>query len=658
MSHRGPYLLRLPALGLVAALVGLALTACTSKSHPPEPEPTAAALAAGLSALDVSGVAFSDTSAASAQAELSRTVAGMKHIRPVVRVEGIRAGDHADSRTAGLTVSWDLDGRPGTDWTYATAAALSRADDAWRVSWSPAVLEPSLEPGERLVLRRRTASRGRILGSGGAVLVTQRAVLRLGIDKTRVPTARTGSSARSLATLLDIDPERYAATVRAGGQKAFVVALVLRADDPALPDPERLAGIPGAVALKDELDLAPTRDFARPVLGAVGEATAELVAASAGRLEPGDSTGLSGLQQRYDEQLAGRPGLEVVAQPPAVAPSAAATADPGGPPAEEPSDPRVLVERKPVVGTDLVTTLDPALQTLADATLARVAPASAIVAIRPSTGAVLAAASGPGGNGYSTALLGRYAPGSTFKVVTSLALLRAGLTASTPVTCSERLLVNGKEFTNYDDYPAGALGTIPLRSALAHSCNTAFISRGADAPQQALHDAGAALGLGVDVDLGLPAFLGAVPAQAGATEQAASMIGQGKVLASPLAMATVAASVAAGHRVTPVLLVDRPPADAGHPSTAGLTASESAQLRALMRAVVTQGSGRFLQDLPGGPVAAKTGTAEYGTRVPLPTHAWMIALQDDLAVAVFVDDGESGSQTAGPLLERFLRGAR
>jgi cell division protein FtsI/penicillin-binding protein 2 len=78
----------------------------------------------------------------------------------------------------------------------------------------------------------------------------------------------------------------------------------------------------------------------------------------------------------------------------------------------------------------------------------------------------------------------------------------------------------------------------------------------------------------------------------------------------------------------------------------------------MFRAVVTDGSGAFLQDVPGGPVSAKTGTAEYGKDSPPRTHAWMVAAQGDLAVAVFVADGESGSQTAGPLLEEFLRSAQ
>ena len=76
-----------------------------------------------------------------------------------------------------------------------------------------------------------------------------------------------------------------------------------------------------------------------------------------------------------------------------------------------------------------------------------------------------------------------------------------------------------------------------------------------------------------------------------------------------------------------------------------------------MRAVVTEGSGAFLADVPGEPVGAKSGTAQYGTENPPRNHAWMIAVQGDLAVSVFVEDGDFGTTTAGPLLEAFLRGA-
>jgi cell division protein FtsI/penicillin-binding protein 2 len=77
----------------------------------------------------------------------------------------------------------------------------------------------------------------------------------------------------------------------------------------------------------------------------------------------------------------------------------------------------------------------------------------------------------------------------------------------------------------------------------------------------------------------------------------------------------------------------------------------------MLRGVVTDGSGRGLLDVPGAPVIAKTGTAEFGTGTDLQTHAWMVAAQGDLAVCVYVDVGESGSGTAGPIVEGFLRAA-
>ena len=163
------------------------------------------------------------------------------------------------------------------------------------------------------------------------------------------------------------------------------------------------------------------------------------------------------------------------------------------------------------------------------------------------------------------------------------------------------------------------------------------------------------LGLGTDPDLGFPVYFGQVPPPETETGAAADMIGQGTVLASPFAMAAVAASVQAGRTVLPVLLPDHQVEQT--PPGVPLTTGEAETLRGLMRGVVTTGSGRFLLDVPGQ-VGAKTGTAEYGepdASGSLPTHAWMIATRDDLAVAVFVETGVSGSQTAGPVLEAFLR---
>lgn len=668
----------------------LVATAAGCSSDPPDAGPVADQLAQALASGDFADVPMGDGSAADAAAAVEATVAGMGAATRTVTVAGVAETDSESTREVTFDVGWDLDGSgaaatapaeapTGTatdtaepaatpagsatpdqpDWTYQTTATLRSAEDTesgWTVEWSPAALHPQLTDGATLDLSRTQAPRADIVGAGGEVIVTERPVYRVGIDKTRVDAALAPDSATALAGIVGVDPAGLAQRVEAAGERAFVEAITLREAD-AAPLLDQIAAVEGGVAIEDTRALAPTREFARPILGGVGEATAELVEESGGRIEAGDVVGLSGLQQQYDEQLGGTPGLTVELVPPE--PAADPTADPSAPPSAdaeteteepEPAEPEVLFEREAVAGTALATTLNVDLQSRAEGVLAEVGPPSAIVAIQPSTGAVLAAASGPGGEGYSTATLGQYAPGSTFKVVTSLALLRAGLTADSTVECTPAATVDGRAFENYSDYPSGAIGEITLRQAVANSCNTAFINQNAVADQASLAQAAASLGLGAEYATGAPAFLGAVPAEADGTAHAASMIGQGEVLASPLAMATVAASVAAGHTVAPTM-VD--PAAAAPEST--LTADEAATLQDLMRAVVEEGSGEFLGDVPGDPVGAKTGTAEYGTDDPPRMHAWMIATQGDLAVAVFVEDGESGSRTAGPLLEEFLR---
>jgi hypothetical protein len=539
-----------------------------------------------------------------------------------------------DKATAVLHWTWNPLGKL---WKRNTKVSLVKRGAAWKVVWKPAVVESSLKAGDSLAVTGLKPTRGNIVGANDKPIVIPRPVVRFGIDKANTPAEAMASSARRLAALVGISAAPYQKLVTKAGPKAFVEAIVLRRGGAASSLLGKVAAIPGARGISDHLPLAPAKDFAAELLGTVGPVTAELVKKSDGRLHAGDDAGLSGLQLRYDEQLGGTPGVRVSAVP----------KDPN-------AERRTLFEVAPENGTDLKLTLDVAMQTVAQRLLTRYGPASALVAIKPSTGAILAAASGPGSKGYNTATYGQYAPGSTFKIVSSLALLRAGLKPTSTVPCPASVLVYGKKFKNYDDYPSNRLGTITLKQAVANSCNTAFISERSKVKGTALADAAAALGFGVDHDTGFPAYFGQVPPPAGKTEAAADLIGQGKVLASPMAMATVVASVVKGGGVLPFLVPSAKPkpTEVAKP----LTAAEARNLRLLMRAVVTEGSGIRLRSLGDDPpVYAKTGTAEFGTKAPLQTHTWMVGARGDLAVAVFVDVGKSGSQTAGPVLEAFLR---
>lgn len=633
-------------------LLTLVLTACTSGGGDDEPDPEVGVVQAAAKEVadaimddSLGDLAWAEMQSAQVAEEYDDTVAGLGGLEPTVTV-----GDVTVTGAEGeATLAWEWPvGRAGDVWTYESSLAFQQVSasstngddaadgDVWLPEWSRSIVEPSLGEAGELLVRTDAVDRGRITGAGGAVIVTERPVLRFGIDKTLVGAKRAVADARALARLVDVDASSYADQVRVAGDRAFVEAITYREDD--VPDAARsgVDDIKGARAIEATMSLAPTRDFAAPILGRVGPVTAEMVEEAPEQYQVGDIAGVSGLQARYDDQLRGSPGVSVVAF------------DPGG---EE----RELFAVDAVPGEDLALTLDPRLQRTAEDLLAPIGPAASLVAIRPSDGAILAAANGPGTGGLNHATFGQFAPGSTFKIVSSLALMRAGMVPNSTVECPASITVDGKEFENYDDYPSGFLGPIPLRTAVAQSCNTAFIGQADELDDDALADAAASLGHGVDHDLGFPAYFGQVPEPASETEKAADLIGQGKVLASPMVMAAVIASVQEGAVVVPRLVEQ---VDVSVHDHEPLSGREPSRLQSMLREVVTEGSGRALADVPGPPVIAKTGTAEFEGDDGLQTHAWMVAAQGDLAVAAFVEVGESGSGTAGPILEAFLRAAQ
>jgi cell division protein FtsI/penicillin-binding protein 2 len=155
-------------------------------------------------------------------------------------------------------------------------------------------------------------------------------------------------------------------------------------------------------------------------------------------------------------------------------------------------------------------------------------------------------------------------------------------------------------------------------------------------------------GIGRPVKLPLRTGATQAPPGADAVARAATMIGQDKILATPLAMAGVAGTVANGRWRAP-RLVSSDPRRAGP----ALPANEQAQLRTLMRSVVTSGTGTALAGVPGE-VDGKSGTAEFGPGDPPKTHARLNAHRDDLTVAVLVERGRSGGSVAAPIAARFF----
>ena len=545
------------------------------------------------------------------------------------------AGEAEDgTRTATYDWTWTLPDDAGT-WEYTTTATLTKGEDGWAPQLTPAALGPELEDGETLAVRAVDPELGTITDRDGTQLYGPRDVKVLGLDKSQLAADQLDSSARDLAAALGTDADRYAESVAGAGEEAFVPALTIRVSDEGEYDLARAGQVPGFHALEEQRPLAVERDYAPGVLGSLREATAEDVEKSGGEIQAGDQVATGGVLAAEQDAILGTSGLEIVAT--------------GG------EQERPLHEVDPVAGTTVRTTLDDDLQRRATAAIADEESPSAVIALSASTGDVLAAALGPTGQSYPVGLVGQYAPGSTFKTVTALSLLRAGVTPDTELQCPATASVAGRSFKNADSMDPSLFGTMPLRSVIAHSCNTALLLQHETVSQAELADAATTLGIGQEAPAGLDAFMGSIdPADEG-VEHAAAMMGQGRVLTSPLAMATVLASVQNGATVTPRILADSEPAAPEVPTP--LTEDEAAQMQEMLRGVVTDGSLDDFADLPGEPVIGKTGTAEYTNEEgELALHSWVIVAQGDLVVAAFVEDGSYGSVTAGPIAREVLAG--
>lgn len=601
----------------------------TAASEPPSDLPpadtVATAVAAGLTALDLTGVAVEDPDAA--QEDLDAIFAGMDGITPTVEVTAIEYDASEQTAVATLSHSYDI-GLEG--WTFETRAPLVHVDDAWQLSWTPQVIHSQLTSDSRLRHLRKLPKRAPINDNAGLALVEERALYQVGLDKARVDEAEWETAAADLARILEIDEAAYVAKVLAGGSAQFVVALTMRQED-ITPD---VSNVPGAVVVETTGLVPPSPTWGVSLLGQTGKPSAEKVAESNGTVRPNDTIGLSGLQSRYENRLRGVPEItvELVGRNTAADPNAS-----------QEFEPQQLFHQASSVGDPLELSLDRELQTKAEEILSTQPGLAALVVIRPSDGALLTAANSPSAGVFPQATFGKFAPGSTFKVVSTLAMLRGGFTPTSPVQCPTSHEVAGYTFGNYSGYPASMNGTITLTQALAHSCNTSFAAAASSVTPDQLHAAAASLGVGTDYDAGFTSYFGTVKPNNSAIDRAASMIGQGQITMSPLGMAAVAASVASGKTTLPWLVAGTQATSTAAP----LTEAETAALQQMMGAVVTDGSASVLQGIMTG---AKTGTAEFGQVGNYQTHAWMIAWNANYAVAAFVEVGESGSGTAAPLI--------
>ncbi|NJP99785.1 penicillin-binding transpeptidase domain-containing protein [Streptomyces zingiberis] len=342
---------------------------------------------------------------------------------------------------------------------------------------------------------------------------------------------------------------------------------------------------------------------------------------------------LDSLRERYGDKAGGKPAVEV-----------AVRRDKGD---EQPDKTlKVLSEGEP---GELKTTIDAGLQAAAEQAVAK-RDRSAAVAVRPSTGEILAVANNPA-DGFNVALRGSLAPGSTMKVVTSAMLLDKGLASPQKAhPCPKYSSYGGWKFQNLDKFEIAG-GT--FAQSFAASCNTAFISQ---AKELSGSDLGKVsrdfFGLGLDWKTGVATFDGAVPTQRDAP-MAASLIGQGGVRMNPLTMASVSATVKAGVFRQPVLVPVSVDDRAIAKAPSSLPPAVADELRGLMKLTATSGTAAEAMAGLSGDIGGKTGSAEVDSQKK--PNGWFTAYRGDLAAAAVAQAAGHGGKTAGPIVADILR---
>ncbi|WP_338779832.1 penicillin-binding transpeptidase domain-containing protein [Streptomyces sp. DG1A-41] len=378
-------------------------------------------------------------------------------------------------------------------------------------------------------------------------------------------------------------------------------------------------------------DTLVTEQSASPPIEAVGRDGSVLTKEKYPSLGPV----LDALREKYGEKTGGSPGIELVIRHTA---------------GNAPDTPLLtLAEGEP---GKLTTTISASAQAAAEKAVKRFAQSS-VVAVKPSTGEVLAVANNRT-DGFNAAFEGQAAPGSTMKIITAAMLIDNGVTSMNgPAPCPADAVWQGQKFENLTGMEPNESAT--LANSFMRSCNTAFIKLIDEKPltdASLTQEAEQRFGLGQDNwKTGIVSFDGSVPEVSG-PDRAAGAIGQGQVQMSPLNMASVTATAITGTFRQPYLvspeLDDRQLAQAQ-----GLRASTAAQLKQMMRLTAIQGTAEETMAGLGGDIGAKTGSAEVDGNAK--SNSWFTGFRGDIAAAAMTEEGGHGGDAAGPIVAAVLR---
>lgn len=428
---------------------------------------------------------------------------------------------------------------------------------------------------------------------------------------------------------------------------------------------ERAAEFPGVEILAGSRRDYPHSTLAAHVLGYIGEATEEDMAANPD-YPSGMIVGKTGIERIANAELEGVWGNRLI------------EVNAAG------QEIRLLGNQPAQGGRSVQTTLDLAVQQAAERGLN--GRRGAVVALNVQTGEILAMASAPSFNpevftgrlsesdweklqAGDQPLLNRalqgYPPGSTFKIVTAAAGMESErFNPDSRIGTSAFISLGGTQFWEHSNH---GYGTIGFKEALAVSSNTFFYQVGLAVGPEAIAKWGRAMGIGTTRNAGLDGSTGSIPTPAEkeelygepwyAGDSVSTSIGQGLVQATPLELAVMVATVAnGGWKVQPHLLQSQTQEAIARREATGMSPDTIAKLREGLVATVQTGTARRLNDGSIPLVAGKTGTAENPGPKP---HALFVTYgpvsDPQIAIAVVVENGGYGGVAALPIAHEMYK---
>lgn len=591
------------SLLLTTSVVCSGLVACTPK--PASVDPVVEDFLNSIENRDVETASSLTDSSALASVAINDTWTGLQAEGLDAQLDSVDLNDTV--ATATYTMNWDLP--RNRDLSYQASMTLTRFGDDWTISWHPSVLHPELSTSQHLELRAINAERASVVSSDGADILVPGTVYRLLVDLDQV--TDLNPTVNRIVTVVNAAHERDSQVQRLNAEELsrnlkdasgrFSVMTINEREGVNVKN--ELANTPGIIMNPEAAMVNIDPDFAPDIISRVARVV--------------------------EEELEGANGWEIAT----VTPDGVAMKTLERHEAEEAPAVRISLDHDVQQAAEEAVNLRRDMQTM-------------LVAIRPSTGEILAVAqSDLADREGDLALSGQYPPGSTFKIISAgLGIEDQGLTPDSIVPCPGSMNLYGRTVNNYNQF---SLGNVPLELAFARSCNTTFADISTKADPGELKEIGRSFGLGMNYEIpGINTVTGSIPEGETPLERTEAGYGQGLTLASPFGMALVSATVAAGKTPNPTFI-------SGHETKESSDAKPLKketidQLRRVMRAVVLPG-GTAGGMRAGGEIYGKTGEAE----ITGGSHAWFTGYRDDIAWATLVVLG-GGSEAAVAVTDEFL----